>query len=254
MDWYIFPLIVTAGFTAGFINTLAGSGSLITLPLLIFAGLPANVANGTNRVAVFLQTTVAVNRFRQSGTLDMKRGLQLTAPAIIGAIIGAQIAVNLNEQVMETVIGALMVIMLVVVLVRPKRWLVGRPEMLGWLQLVIFFLIGIYGGFIQAGVGIFLLAGLVLGTGYELVRANAVKNLIVMVFTLFALIVFIVNDQVDWLPGLVLAAGNMMGAWVAARMAIEKGAKFVRWILIAVIVVSATVLLGLSNRMADLFR
>jgi uncharacterized membrane protein YfcA len=258
MDWYMFPLIVAAGFTSGFINTLAGSGSLITLPLLIFAGLPANVANGTNRVAVFLQTTVAVNRFRQSGMLDMKRGLQLTAPAIIGAILGAQVAVNLNEQVMETVIGILMVVMLVVVLVRPKRWLMGRPEVLlkrpGWLQLVLFFLIGIYGGFIQAGVGIFLLSGLVLGTGYELVRANAVKNLIVMVTTLFALIVFIVNDQVDWLPGLVLAAGNMLGAWVAARMAIEKGAKFVRWILIAVIVVSAAVLLGLSDRMIDLFR
>jgi len=258
MDWYIFPLIVAAGFAAGFINTLAGSGSLITLPLLIFAGLPANVANGTNRVAVLLQTAVALKRFRESGTLDLKRGLQLTAPAILGAVLGAQIAVNINEQAMKTVIGVLMVVMLAVVLIRPKRWLVGRPEMLvkrpGWLQLVIFFLIGIYGGFIQAGVGIFLLAGLVLGAGYELVRANAVKNLVVMVFTLFALIVFVVNDQVEWLPGMVLAVGNMLGAWVAARMAVEKGAKFVRWILIGVIVVSATVLLGLSDRMADMFR
>jgi uncharacterized membrane protein YfcA len=258
MDWYIFPLIVAAGFAAGFINTLAGSGSLITLPLLIFAGLPANVANGTNRVAVLLQTAVAVKRFQGSGTLDLKRGLLLTAPAIVGAIFGAQIAVNLNERVMETVIGILMVVMLCVVLVRPKRWLVGRPEMLvkrpGWLQFLIFLLIGIYGGFIQAGVGIFLLAGLVLGAGYELVRANAVKNLIVMGLTLFALIVFIVNDQVEWLPGLVLAVGNMLGAWVAARMAIEKGAKFVRWILIAVIVVSACMLLGLSEWAAGLFR
>lgn len=258
MDSYLFPLIIAAGFAAGFINTLAGSGSLITLPLLIFAGLPANVANGTNRVAVLLQTAVAVNRFRQSGTLDLKRGLQLTAPAIVGAILGAQVAVNLNERTMETVIGILMIVMLVVVLVRPRRWLVGRPEMLtqrpGWLQLVMFFLIGIYGGFIQAGVGIFLLAGLVLGAGYELVRANAVKNLIVMVFTLFALVVFIVNDKVEWMPGLVLAVGNMLGAWVAARMAVEKGARFVRWILIAVIVVSAVVLLGLSDWMVSLFR
>ena len=215
MDWYIFPLIVAAGFAAGFINTLAGSGSLITLPLLIFAGLPANVANGTNRVAVLLQTVVAVSRFRQSGTLDLKRGLQLTAPAILGAVIGAQIAVNLNEQVMETVIGILMVVMLVVVLIRPKRWLVGRPELQGaghgWLRLVIFFLIGIYGGFIQAGVGIFLLAGLVLGTGYELVRANAVKNLIVMVFTLFALVVFILTIRLNGCPGLCWRSGTCLG-------------------------------------------
>jgi uncharacterized membrane protein YfcA len=251
MDWYIYPLIVAAGFVAGFINTLAGSGSLITLPLLIFAGLPATIANGTNRVAVFLQTVVAVKKFHKSGTLDLSRGLQLAIPAIFGAILGAQIAVNLNERVMETVIGILMVVMLVVILVRPKRWLQGRPEMLrqrpGWLQLSVFFFIGIYGGFIQAGVGIFLLAGLVLGAGYELVRANAVKNLIVMVSTLFALIVFVIHDQVSWIPGLVLAIGNMLGAWVAARVAVEKGAKLVRWILIAVIAVSATVLLGFSD-------
>ena len=258
MDWYVFPLVVAAGFAAGFINTLAGSGSLITLPLLIFIGLPATVANGTNRVAVLLQTMVAVIRFRRSGTLDLKRGLQLTVPTIFGAILGAQIAVNLNERAMKSAIGVLMVVMLVVVLVKPRRWLVGRSEMLvhrpGWFLLLIFFLIGCYGGFIQAGVGIFLLAGLVLGAGYELVGANAVKNLIVMVSTLFALIVFIVNHQVEWLPGLVLAIGNMMGAWVAARMAVEKGAKFVRWVLIAVIVVSASVLLGLSQHAADMFR
>jgi len=258
MDWYVFPLIIVAGFAAGFINTLAGSGSLITLPLLIFIGLPATVANGTNRVAVLLQTAVAVNRFRQSGTLDLKRGLQLTAPAIVGAVLGAQIAVNLNEQVMEIVIGVLMVMMLAVILIRPKRWLVGCPEMLarrpGLLMLFVFFLIGIYGGFIQAGVGIFLLAGLALGAGYELVGANAVKNLIVMVFTFFALIVFIINDQIEWIPGLVLAVGNMLGAWVGARMAVEKGAKFVRWILIAVIVVSAIVLLGFSEWVVEIFR
>jgi len=258
MDWYIYPIIVTAGFAAGFINTLAGSGSLITLPLLIFIGLPATVANGTNRIAVLLQTMVAVYRFRRSGTLDIRRGLMLTIPAIFGAVLGAQIAVNLNERVMETVIGILMVGMLVVVMIRPKRWLAGRPELLdrrpGWMQFLIFFLIGIYGGFIQAGVGIFLLAGLVLGAGYELVRANAVKNLIVMVFTFFALAVFVINDQVEWLPGFVLALGNMLGAWVAARMAIEKGADFVRWILIAVIIISATVLLGLSDFVLQLFR
>jgi len=258
MDWYIYPLIVAAGFAAGFINTLAGSGSLITLPLLIFAGLPATIANGTNRVAVFLQTVVAVNKFHRSGTLDLRRGLLLAIPAILGAILGAQIAVNLNERAMKTAIGILMVVMLVVILVKPKRWLVGRPEILhrrpGWLQLSIFFLIGIYGGFIQAGVGIFLLSGLVLGAGYELVRANAVKNLIVMVTTLFALIVFVAHGQVSWIPGLVLAIGNMLGAWVAARVAVEKGAKLVRWILIAVIAVSATILLGLSDLVMQLVR
>ncbi len=258
MEWYFYPLTIAAGIACGFINTLAGSGSLISLPLLMLLGLPANVANGTNRVAILLQTMVAVDKFRQDKTFNMRRGLLLALPAIVGGIAGAQIAVNLNEEVMETVIGVLMVIMLVVMFVQPDRWLKGRPEMLdrrpGWLQVVTFFFIGMYGGFIQVGVGIFLLAGLVLAAGYELVGANIIKNLIVMCFTVFALAVFVLNGQVAWLPGLVLALGNMIGAWMGARIALRKGAAFVRWVLVAVIVVSASSLLGLSDLVISLFR
>ena len=247
MEWYLYAAVVAAGLAAGFINTLAGSGSLITLPLLIFCGLPANIANGTNRIAIVLQNVVAVSSFRRQRMLNLRRGLILAAPAAIGAIIGAQIAADLNEQVMRRAIGVLMVVMLAILIVRPRRWLEGREgadsEHSSLLQLLIFFGIGLYGGFIQAGVGIFLLAGLVLSAGYDLVRANAVKNLIVLVFTVFALGVFIINKQINWPVGLVLAAGNMVGAWVAARMAVKRGARFVHWLLIAVLVISAAMLL-----------
>lgn len=249
LDWYIYPLVIAAGFACGFINTLAGSGSLISLPLLIFLGLPANVANGTNRIAILLQTMVSVNVFRKEKKLDLSKGFMLAAPAIVGAVIGAQIAVNLDEEMMRHVIGGLMVMMLIVIIIKPKRWLIGKTDLMekrpGLMQLGIFFGIGIYGGFIQAGVGIFLLAGLVLGAGYELVRANAIKNLIILLFTLFALGVFIFNDQVRFEIGLILAVGNMLGAWVATKMAVEGGAEFVRHILIAVVVISALVLLGI---------
>jgi uncharacterized membrane protein YfcA len=242
---------------AGFINTLAGSGSLITLPLLIFLGLPANIANGTNRVAILLQNVVGVAGFRQKKMLSFRRGLMLAAPAAVGSIIGAMIAANLNEQVLRTTIGVLMAVMLAVIIVRPKRWLVGKPEMLdrnpGWVQLTVFFAIGIYGGFIQAGVGIFLLAGLVLGAGFDLVRANAVKVLIVLCFTVFALMVFIINHQVNWVIGIVLAAGNMSGAWIATRVAVKKGAGFVRWLLIIIVTVAAAKLLGLFDIIISLF-
>ena len=251
MEWFFYPAALIAGFAAGFINTLAGSGSLITLPLLIFAGLPANVANGTNRIAVLMQCAVSTASFKRQGQLDIKRAVILAIPAIIGAIVGAQIAVNLDEEMMRRTIGILMAVMLAVIIIRPRRWLIGRPEKLknrpGILELSTFFAIGIYGGFIQAGVGIFLLAGLVLGSGYELVRANAVKNLLILIFTIFALIVFILNNQVNWIAGVTLGIGNMAGAWVAARMAVKRGARFVRWLLIAVVLVSAAVLLGIPQ-------
>ncbi|MEM7344873.1 MAG: sulfite exporter TauE/SafE family protein [Chloroflexota bacterium] len=249
MEWTIYLAVIAAGFGAGFINTLAGSGSLITLPLLIFIGLPANVANGTNRVGVLIQTITATESFRQQRMLDTRRALLLSIPATIGAVIGAQIANNLNELVMRRTIGVLMVVMLVIILIKPNRWLSGRPEDLpenpSWLQHLLFFGIGVYGGFIQAGVGVFLLAGLVLSVGYDLVKANAVKTLIVLCFTVFALLVFVWNDQVRWDFGILLAIGNGIGGWVAARMAVERGAVFVRWLLIAVIVISAVRLLGI---------
>jgi uncharacterized membrane protein YfcA len=258
MEWYLlYPLVILAGFIAGFINTLAGSGSLVTLPLLIFIGLPANVANGTNRIAILLQNVVGVSSFRRKDALDVRGAIWLGIPAAVGALVGAQIAVNLDEMLMKRTIGVIMIVFLFIILLRPKRWLQGtliklegRPTAL---QFIIFFFIGIYGGFIQAGVGIFLLAGLVLAVGYDLVRANAVKVGIVLVFTIFALAVFIKNGQVNFLIGFILAIGNMLGAWIGARVAVEKGAEWVRRLLILVIIVSASNLLGLFDWIGSLF-
>ena len=256
MAWYLYVAVVAAGFAAGFINTLAGSGSLVSLPVLIFLGLPANVANGTNRVAILAQNIVGVKSFDQQKVLDRRGALILAVPAILGSLIGAQIAVNLNEAMLRRVIGGLMIAMLVVILARPKRWLHGSAEYMrerpSWKQLLIFFFIGIYGGFIQAGVGIFLLAGLVLGIGYDLVRANAVKVAIVLAFTVAALAIFVKNGQVAWGVGLILAVGNSSGAWVASRMAVERGAKFARWVLIGVVIVSALNFLGVFGWVAGL--
>lgn len=249
MDYPLLLLIAVpvTGFVAGFINTLAGSGSLLTLPVLILLGLPANVANGTNRVGVLLQNIVAVATFRRRGALDAGGSVRLIVPSVIGSLVGAQLAVDLDEALMRQTIGALMIVMLVVVLARPNRWIeehaTGNPGRL-WLQVPVFFAIGVYGGFIQAGIGFFLLAGLVLSAGYNLVGANIVKNLIVLIVTAAALVVFVVNDQVRWDLGLLLAAGNGAGAWVAAHMAMTRGAAFVRWVFIVVLMLSAAALLG----------
>jgi uncharacterized membrane protein YfcA len=112
------------------------------------------------------------------------------------------------------------------------------------MEIPLFFAIGVYGGFIQAGVGIFLIAALVLGAGFELVGANAVKNLIVLVFTAAALVVFVVNDQVDWTLGALLAVGQGAGAWLAARMALRRGARFVRTVVVVIVALSAAALLA----------
>jgi uncharacterized membrane protein YfcA len=242
--------VISAGFACGFINTLAGSGSLITLPLLIFLGLPAPVANGTNRVAIVIQNIVGVTSFKQQKVLDIRVASKLAVPAVLGAIVGANIAVDMNAIIMERVIGALMLAMVPVIMWKPGAWLkkqavsVDRTNSLP--VMVIFFLIGVYGGFVQAGVGIFLLIGLVYAGQFDLVKGNAIKVFIVLCFTIFALGVFLVNGYVDWKIGLTLAVGNGLGAMVASRLAVKRGEKFVKLVLLIAILIGATKLLGIA--------
>lgn len=257
MQLYHYVLIFGGGILVGFINTLSGNGSVISLPLLIFAGLPANVANGTNRVGIALQNLVGATSFQRKGVLDVRGALILSVPAVIGSIVGASIALDLNEQVMERVIGVMMILMLILIIADPQRWLKGKTHHLTerprWYHYLIFFGIGMYGGFIQMGAGIFLLAGLVLSLGYDLVRANAVKVAINLAFTIASLLIFSTNGQVAWVPGLVLAAGTAIGAWAAAHMAVEKGAAWVHRLLIVVVVLSALNLLGVFEWIGGLF-
>jgi len=248
MPLYYYALIILAGMAAGFINVLAGNGSLITLPILIFVGLPANIANATNRVGVLMQNVVGTYGFYSKGRLDVRGALLLAIPMTLGSILGARIAVDINEAVFKQVLAIVMIIMLVLMFVDPNRWLQeksreGSPK-LTVVRFLVFFAIGIYGGFLQAGVGIFLLSALVLGAGYNIVRANAVKVAMVLVSALVSLVVFQANSQIDWSIGIVLGVGNMIGAWLATRFAIDKGAVWVRRFVIVVIIVSAAQLLG----------
>lgn len=217
---------------------------MISLPLLMFMGLPANVANGTNRVAILLQNVVGVTSFKRQKVFTLNEGIWLAVPAVIGSLIGAALAVNLNDIIMTRVIGGLLVFMFFLILFKPDVWIKGQAGLIhskpSFWQVVIFFGIGIYGGFIQAGVGFFLLAGLVLGAGFDLVKANAIKLLIVLIYTPFALAIFIWNDQVNWTAGLILAIGNMLGAFIASRFAVSWGAKAVR-ILLLVILLGASI-------------
>jgi hypothetical protein len=239
--------VPVAGVVAGFINTLAGSGSLLTLPLLIVLGLPANVANATNRVGVLLQNVVAVTTFRRRGALPLTGSWKLIVPSVLGGILGAALAVDLDEELLRRTIGVLMLVLLAVMLLKPERWIAAHaatrtPRLT--VEVPLFFAIGVYGGFIQVSVGLFLLAGLVLGAGYNVVAANAMKNLIVLLFTAAALVVFVAHDQVEWLLGLLLGAGQALGAWLAAHVAVERGAAFVRSIVVVVTVASAAALLA----------
>lgn len=248
---HIYGLALLAGVFAGIINTLAGSGSLVTLPLLIFLGLPANVANGTNRVGILVQNIIGIRELKRGGYLPLAGSRWVIAVTTLGAIAGAFIAVDLDEAAMEVAIALVMVVMFFVILIKPQRWLrekaelaEGRPKIP---ILLMFFAVGIYGGFIQAGVGVLLLAALVLGAGHTLITGNAVKLVITLVYTALILGIFIYAGQVNWSYGLLMAVGQGAGGFIGARFAIRvPGANvWVRRLLI-VVVLASIIKLGLG--------
>ena len=246
MEWYAYIAVVAVGIVAGIINTLAAGGSLLTLPVLMALGLPPNMANGTNRIAIFLQNVVGVTSFHRKKVMDFPSGFKVGLPAAIGAIAGAFIAVNLNDEAMKLAIAGVMILVFFLILLKPNRWINSHeehPPIPYWVQVIVFFMVGIYGGFIQAGVGFFLLTSLVLGSGFELVKANALKLFIILLYTPMALLIFFLHGDVNLWMGLLLAVGNMTGALIGTRIAVKWGAVFIRYFVLVAIMIAATTLI-----------
>lgn len=246
--WWLYLAVIGAGIVAGFINTLAGSGSLLTLPLLMFMGLPANVANGTNRIGILFQSIVGSYAFKKQKVLDLKIGFIYGIPTIIGAVAGAILALAMGDFAMEKAIALLLIVMFFLILFKPEIWIKGQAGKIQQkptvLNMGIFLLIGFYGGFIQAGVGLFLLAGLVLGLGIDLVKANALKVFLVLLYTPVVLLFFIHEDQIDYKLGIILAIGNSIGAYLGTKVAVSWGPAFIRILLLIAVLVSSLKLLG----------
>ena len=251
MPWSEIVILIVAGLMVGFINTLAGGGSIISLSVLMMLGLPAPLANGTNRIAIAIQTLTATSSFKQQKVLPLRKAIYLSIPAVIGSLIGSWIAVDINEEVFEKAIGVVMLIMLVFILYKPQKYIYGRAEVmekpLNWKIYIIFFFIGIYGGFIHMGIGYFLLMSIVLGAGFDLVKANAIKVFVVLVYTPFTLIVFLWNGLIDWKYGLIMAIGSVVGALIASRLAVNKGVVFVKWVIVIVILITSGDMFGLYD-------
>ncbi len=261
--WHI-PVVFIAGVIAGFLNTLAGGGSLLTLPILIFLGLPTAIANGTNRLAIMVQCLFAVTGFKRKGISNFKLSSLLSVPALLGAIIGAQIAVDMSDVVFKRALAIIMLFVLGITLWNPLQKLMSSKQLHINLQdgsengslissrrnqliftMIVFFFIGFYGGFIQVGVGVIIIAALTTIMGLNLVVTNSHKVFIVGVYTFFALIVFVFNSKVCWKTGLCLAAGMGLGGWIGSHWAVSMGEQRIRLVLSISVIVMVIKLFGL---------
>ncbi len=246
-DWLTWLALAAAGLVAGVVNTLAGGGTLLTVPTLVYFGLPATVANGTNRVGVLLQNYFATRSFRREGFDALAEALPIVLPAVVGSILGATVASRMSAELYERVFGVAMVALLVPILrgQRAKRSDASDgPARSRLMNTAIFFAIGFYGGSIQAGVGIFVIAALA-RSGLDLVRANAVKVILVGALTLVALPVFILHGQIDWPFALAMASGFALGGELGARAAARGGERLIKPVLVVSVLAMAGRMLGL---------
>lgn len=247
-DVWIYVLLPVAGCVAGIINTIAGGGSFLVLPLLIALGMPEQMANGTNRVAIALQSLYSVYAYHTRRPIERASLPRLLAPSLPGLALGAALATWLSPQAFRTVVGVLFLGFAALMAWEPRLLQKERaaPRVLPrGLSIAIFFAIGVYAGFLQAGVGVLLLLALAGLEGRELVDANGLKLAVVAVWIGPTVIWFALAGQVEWGPGLLVGAGNFVGARVGAQLAVAKGNRLIFWVVLAVMVITGVSLVAL---------
>ena len=243
-------LLFLVGLIAGTLNVIAGGGSLLSLPVMIFLGLPPTVANGTNRVAILIQNIGASWSFHRRGLVSREWLLLAVPPALAGAVAGTIAAVQIGELEFQRVLAVILVVAAAWQIWNPvKLHPEGEAGLPGGMKrlafIAAFFLIGVYGGFIQAGIG-FLLIAVTSAAGFNLIRGNALKVTVVLAFTPLALVLFAWNGKIDWAMGFALAAGNFLGGLAGVHLQVLKGHKWVRGVVTGVIVIFAIRLLFAS--------
>lgn len=240
----IYILAVVGAFVAGAINTLAGNGSAITLTILTeLLGLPATIANGTNRVGVMTQSMAGAWAFHQKGKLKLEHSGLYIALTTVGALVGIYVATIVSNEAFREVFRYLLVLMLVVILVKPKRWLRERSELHQlplYLSVPIFLVLGFYGGFIQMGMGVFFLAAMVLVARYSIIDSNAVKVAVVALYTVVAVAIFAWKGLIDWKLGGLMAIGQTAGGYLTARFAAtDPRANTIAYYVLVVVIILA---------------
>lgn len=236
-----FGILAAVGVIAGFLNVTAGGGSSFTLPALIFLGLDTATANGTNRVAILLQNVSAVASFRREKYSSFRSSLKLGLFTVPGAIAGAWAAIEIKDELFKILLGVVMIGIILSMLI-PRKKVESDPEREAnppWTVYLAMFGVGLYGGFIQVGVGFVLMASLKYLLRANLVRVNMHKVFIVFIYTIPAIAVFIGAGKVDYALGLSLAVGNMIGGWFGAKLSVRKGEKFINYVLIAAMLIIA---------------
>ena len=253
MGYDVIILLIVSGIAVGIINTLAGGGSIITMTVFMVLGLPITVANGTNRIAVLLQNLTATVTFIRKRMLDIKSGLLLSIPVIIGNIAGSLVATHIDERVFKICFAVvLFIILMYMIFDNHKRFHGGQRMEIKPQHYLWFLLIGFYSGYIYIGLGYLILAISLWSMKLDIITANVIKGFVIFIATHFALIIFMLHGHVDYYYGLLHGAGNMIGAYMASHWFVGWGGRFVKIFTTIIVMICFADLVGLLS-LHDIF-
>lgn len=248
LGYDVIIMLVVSGIAVGIINTLAGGGSIITMTVFMVLGLPINVANGTNRIAVFLQNFTATMTFIRKRMLDVRNGLLLSVPVVIGNIAGSLLATHIDESIFKICFGVvLFIILLYMIFDNHKRFHGGQRMEIKPQHYLWFLLIGFYGGYIYIGLGYLILAISLWSMKLDIITANVIKGFVIFIATPFALVVFMLQGQVDYAYGILHGIGNMIGAYLASHYFVGWGGRFVKIFTTIIVLVCFADLIGVLS-------
>lgn len=245
MSWYEYPLVILVGFLAAFMNTVGGGGSLFSVPILTFIGLPITSANATSRVAILFQNVFAVGGFRSKGVeLPWPYAIYLGLASLGGGVLGSFLASRMSDEAFKNIFVIVMILSVGLVLYDPfkskgEEKLSPRHQLIGS---ILFLFIGVYGGFVQAGIGFMVIAVLSLVNNLSLVKSNYVKVFAAIVYTGVSVLVFAWQGKIDWFTGLILAIGHALGGWYASRWSVKAGEVWIKRVMVVSIIAMAIVL------------
>lgn len=248
MDIMLLVLLFFIGILVGFINIVSAGGSMLMLPILIFMGLPSSTANGTNRIGIIAQNIFALIHFKKNNLFDWKLGLLLSVPAVIGSIYGANLAIELTDKIFNNTLGIFMIVIIILLTVKPQKYFnkvkIKSNGLRLFLVVVAFLAVGLYGGFIQAGVGfLIIIALLLLYPGKTMVEMHSIKTFVITVYLLISTVIFIKNGHVNWKFAIVLAIGSAIGGSLGGKFASKVPEKVLQTLLITIVIIISIKLL-----------
>lgn len=239
----IFLLLVISGLFVGFINTLSAGGTAISIALYLALGLSPAQANATNRIGVLLQSSLTSVLFARKGLLQNSYFFRLALPTMFGALVGAVLSILLPEMLFSYFMGISLLVMIIFLFRSPKKFeeddFSKTENGINFWQYLTFFLIGIYGGFVQVGTGFLLMTASSVLLGYNIVKTNALKTTVMAFYTIVAVLIFWQEGSIHWQFGLLHSIGTFIGSFIATKLALKKGGKFIKWVVIFVIVFTA---------------